>query len=196
MDLHLSTLPEEINLKDLNFSCVLYKPVSGSDPHNKMWVLQDPTLLNYYSFYHQDDMTNTIKLVCFSESYDEGLNIYNNQKLGLFFQNKFNKDEFYCNSNKSVVECAVEHVNMILISILKNNKTNTLTKFDCSYVYYSNNKKWEAIYPTLEQLVEFHNRNSTTANPDYLKFLGSEEFKNMREEWDRTQIASIKCPVP
>jgi len=61
---------------------------------------------------------------------------------------------------------------------------DVLKKSACSYIHYANNS-WHAFYPSVNMLVSFHKKENTEIDQKYLDFLLSQEFEDIRQEWDK-----------
>lgn len=57
-------------------------------------------------------------------------------------------------------------------------------KTDFAYIYYAKTKKWCFIWPTLDELREYHlNLPVDEQDLEYLSFLSSDVLRTLREKW-------------
>lgn len=86
----------------------------------------------------------------------------------------------------------LEQIEMLVLPLIKKGQQDKLTKYDFSVVYYSGSN-WRAFYPSVDELVEFHvARNGVKPiDSDYISYLNSDEFKLIREAWDKLPNVDI-----
>jgi len=79
-------------------------------------------------------------------------------------------------------EIALDMIENNILAVMKRNKLSELKKSSCAYIFY-NEGSWHAYYPEVSVLSEFH-KKQVEQNAQYLEFLNSQEFAEMREKWD------------
>ena len=76
----------------------------------------------------------------------------------------------------------LDHIEGMVSSMVKRGNLDDIRKVDFSAVYYGKNE-WHALYPCLEDLLEFHLAKTEPHNEAYLQYLRSDDLKALREEW-------------
>lgn len=79
-------------------------------------------------------------------------------------------------------EIALDMIENNILAVMKRNKLSELKKSSCAYIFF-NEGSWHAYYPEVSVLSEFHKKQAEQ-NIQYLEFLNSQEFAEMREKWD------------
>lgn len=154
--------------------------------HNYIWKYSNRLLIqsinshtgscNYHSYIMKDNMCEKIGS---SHSYKE---------IAKFSEDFWNPKPEYKTIDRK--QLALEMIEDTIVSFVTKNKVDQLKKKHCCYIHVGADKQWHAYYPDVKVLLDFH-LTQGNIKQQYVDFLNSNEFLEIRNLWDKSEVVDI-----